>query len=530
MKTKLSPTLAVAISAMMILALVPAVSAPPVASQRASSVVVVFNFTSLPSNAAGIISAAGGQMTRAIPEIGVAFARPTTVSGDVFLENLRRSPSITRAGYDLIGTLDPLNVIADDEFAAPENGPPNHPMPPPPAVISGAAAIDRYYIPAAGNVPANQWAIYRVGGFGGGIYGFTGGAWDTTTGSSGVTIAILDTGVSSLHPDVAGKIVDAQSTLFGVDPFAVGSSTIFDDGSPEDQQGHGTWTSSLAAGAVGNALGGVVGVCPGCSIANLKVLVRTPTGGGSGLFEWSIAAIVYAANMGYEVISMSLGGFALRADKGDQAIYMALVRATNYAFNHGSLIIASAGNSGLDLNDIGPFLHLPSDLPNVMPISATDNPNFNTIGPGDHLAFYSNYGSSHVRLAAPGGDFPVGGAIGATGFIRGACTPGKQGVDLSVNTGCFTLGHVYYVRAIGTSASAPLVAGAAGLMLSANPQLGSHHLRQLLHQSAQDIGKPGYDEFFGWGMVDATAAVAAAVSFDVNAGLAATDRTIGPTR
>lgn len=476
-------------------------------SAHSQNVVAVFNSNTLPSNFADVISAAGGQVIKAIPEIGVVDAKANPgVFGDTFLANLNRNPAINAAGYDIMAELiAPTSVVADDPAAVtPDTCTPM--CPPPPASIVGAPARDRYYIPAAGNVPSNEWGVMRVGGFGGGIYGLTGGAWDRTTGSSSITIAIIDTGISPLHPDVGGKVIDAQSSLFGTTSLFGASN---DDGTPDDQVGHGTWTASLAAGRLDSAggLGGVVGVAPGVNLANLKTLVRTPTGGGTGEFAWTTAAIVYAAEQGYQVISMSLGGFADLSNRGDRAVYTSILRATNFAFNHGSILIAAAGNAALNLDTIGQFVELPGQLPNVISVTATGNPFYN--GGVDFLASYSDFGTSLHGLAAPGGDSPAGGAIGSTGFIRGACSPGKPGV---ANAKCFTLGNVYYVRATGTSASTPLVAGAAALVFSVNPTLRPDQVRAILYQTAQDIGKPGYDAFFNFGLVDATAAVMATPS------------------
>ncbi len=458
-----------------------------------------------------MIAAAGGTILHSVPDIGVLKARATIVSSDTFIGNLRADSRVHSAGYDLIADLImPSQVVADDNTDS---------IPPPPSTIVGAPAADRYYQPANGNTPPNQWAIYRVGGFGGGIYGFTGGAWDVTKGSSSVTIALLDTGISTLHPDVNGaKLVDAQSAIFGTTP-----RLPYDTGSPEDQEGHGTWTASLAAGKLDpvGGLGGVVGVAPGVSIAGLKVLTRTASGGGSGEFSWTVAAIVYAANKGYQVISMSLGGFADLTVKDDQAVFVALTRATDFAFNHGSLLVAAAGNNGVNLDNLcnphvvgSPstcLVELPGSLPNVIAVTATTNPacvenlstNVCSSGP-DALAFYSNFGSSLHGLSAPGGSLPAAGAIGKTGFVRGACGPG---ISSNPNSKCFTLGNVYYVRAIGTSASTPLVAGAAALVFSVRPDLSPNQVRSILYQTAQDIGKPGFDEFFQFGLVDAHAAV-----------------------
>ncbi len=505
MKTKLS-IIAVTIATLMLMSSLPHFSTHAVSNQHSSNVVINFNGVGLPTNYASIVAGAGGQVITAIPEIGVVHAQAVGVSSDTFLANIRGESHVYEAGYDIVSDLVmPVSVAADDTN-------PDQVIPPPPSTIIGAPARDRYYIEANGNIPSNQWAVRHVGGFGTGGYGPSGGAWDTTTGSSVVTIAIVDTGVSPLHPDVGPKVIDAQSSIFGT------TASPYDDGSPDDQEGHGTWTSSLAAASLDpvGGLGATVGVAPGVNIANLKVLTRTASGGGSGQFAWTVAAIVYAANMGYQVISMSLGGFADLSNRDDHAIYVALVRATNFAYNHGSILFAAAGNNGLNLDKIGSFVEIPGQLPHVIAVVATTNPacaeNLTpgaTCAPGpEGLAFYSNFGTSINALAAPGGSLPAGSAIGKTGFVRGACGPGKASNNFSK---CFTLGNVYYVRAIGTSAATPLAAGAAALVLSVLPGLSPSMLQTILQQSATNIGAK---EFFGFGEVNATAAVQLALNID----------------
>jgi subtilisin family serine protease len=91
------------------------------------------------------------------------------------------------------------------------------------------------------------------------------------------------------------------------------------------------------------------------------------------------------------------------------------------------------------------------------------------------LAYYNNYGAPLNAIAAPGGSYPVGGDTAVSGWVRGACSNGIANtadglpVDSAHSYGCFNLGHTPYVQAMGTSASAPLAAGAAALLFSANP-------------------------------------------------------------
>ena len=147
--------------------------------------------------------------------------------------------------------------------------------------------------------------------------------------------------------------------------------------------------------------------------------------------------------------------------------------------------------------------------------------------------------SRRARTAAPGGAPPSGGCAftgtpcNPTGFVRGACSAGVPGTSTPSPTGypasgpppagtswgCFSLSanvsgqlvnHIWYVQATGTSAATPIAAGVAALTKAANPSLSPAQIRTILQQTSQDIGKPGYDALFNLGLVDATAAVAAA--------------------
>src|SRR5207237_5812575 len=165
-------------------------------------------------------------------------------------------------------------------------------------------------------------------------------------------------------------------------------------------------------------------------------------------------AIIQATNDGYPLINMTRGGSLRRNDKGSNASWLAWNRVANYANRNGTLIVASAGNDGYDLN--GVIAHVPSDLPTVLSTSATGMSQLAftaglyqpTPGAADVLAFYSNYGSP-VDIAAPGGD----------------CGPGyPNSCDapyLILNDYVFPDGTAGYVFAAGTSMATPHVSATA---------------------------------------------------------------------
>ena len=353
------------------------------------------------------------------------------------------------------------------------------------SVITGPTAIyDTYY-----NSPQG-WAVRQAGGYGNSTPGGpTRGPWDTATGR-GVRIAILDSGIDAAHPDLSPNLT---LNLSEVDPTIMPS--ICDDGSPRDQDGHGTWTASLAAAALGPGTGRLIGVAPSATLLNIKVLERMPltipganetarctAGGASGLLSWVIQGIDDAIANHADVISMSLGA-TIDLSTGDGAgVKAAFDRVTYAATQAGAVIVAAAGNDGYDLTNPR-YIEIPAQSRSVLAVAASTNPDCmeNTssgaacVSGPPSLAYYSNRGGPLNALAAPGGSYPSGGDMSVSGWVRGACSSGIPNTtdglptDSSHSFGCFDLGHTAYVQAIGTSASAPLVAGAVALLRSAHP-------------------------------------------------------------
>ncbi len=336
------------------------------------------------------------------------------------------------------------------------------------------------------------WAVLQAGGYGANITGGPAtGPWSTTMGS-GARIAVLDSGVDASHPDIAPNLA---LNLSEIDP------TVFpnacDDGSPQDQQGHGTWTASLATGAAGPGTGGVIGVAPQATLLNIKVLQRVPATTGSnigtgiaaqcsagqtgGLLSWVLQGIHDAIAARADVVSLSLGS-VVDLYSGDGAGWKATFdRVTHAATAANVVLVAAVGNDALDLSG-GRYIELPAQARDVLPVVASTNSDCAenlaagavcAAGPITR-AYYSNFGVSLNAIAAPGGSFPNVSETGINGFVRGACS----------STGCFNLGNSSYVQAMGTSASAPLVAGAAALLRAAHPAWTATHIVAALRSSA----------------------------------------------
>ena len=280
---------------------------------------------------------------------------------------------------------------------------------------------------------AEQWNMRQINALAG---------WKAG-GGRGVTVAVLDTGVSPVA-DLGGSLLKGgMSFVPGVDKFA-------------DGNGHGTHVSGTIAQNTNNGEG-VVGVAPNVTIVPFKVLADQ--GGGSA--DRIAAAIDEAADRGVDIINMSLGG-------GHSEI---MNKAAADAARRGVLVVASAGNSGRE------GLGSPASSKEVIAVGAT--------GPADEKAPYSTYGQG-LEIAAPGGNTqkPGGGILQSTVDGQGGQT---------------------YASYQGTSMAAPHVSGALAILLGRGiaPKAAVH----TLYATAKDLGGKGYDKTFGHGRIDVGAAV-----------------------
>ena len=201
-------------------------------------------------------------------------------------------------------------------------------------------------------VITQQWALRDIHAY---------EAWDITTGGA-VTIALLDTGVSPSHPDLAGKL------LPGYDFFN-------NDSDPSDDEGHGTYTAGVAAANTNNGIG-IAGICWGCRILPVKVLGSRGQGDDATIAQ----GIRWAVDQGARIISMSLGG------PEDTQV---MRDAVQYAHDRNVLIIAASGNGQAE----GNLPNYPAAYPSVLAVSATNS--------NDGVTGFSTTGS-FVDIAAPG--------------------------------------------------------------------------------------------------------------------------------
>ncbi len=272
-------------------------------------------------------------------------------------------------------------------------------------------------------------------------------AWNTNTGSSNSVVAVLDTGVKSTHTDISGKLLPGCNVLGSFTENSCGSDI-------NDGNGHGTAVAGTAAAKTNNGTG-VAGVCWNCPVLPVKVLGDSGSGSLSDTIEGIMFARNYALNNPSKrvVINMSLG-----RDCQSSGVTQAEQDAINAAWNAGVLVVASAGNSA------NSNLQCPAAANHVIAVSATTS--------ADTLASFSSYGS-FVDIAAPG-----------------------------VNI--YTLSGTSYGYWSGTSFSAPVVSGVAGLVWSVDPSLTNAEVDQILRDTAENIGS---STFFGEGRVNADFAV-----------------------
>lgn len=228
------------------------------------------------------------------------------------------------------------------------------------------------------------------------------------------------------------------------DNYLGGYDWVNGDNDPMDDNGHGTYVAGIIA-AEQNGLG-IIGVSPGAKLRAYKVLDKYGLG-----YDYHVAeAIIEAADKGVDIISMSLGGGYSRV----------LEEAAEYAANKDILLVAAAGNNK------GRVLY-PAAFDTVIAVSSTDIDNT--------LSSFSSFGPE-VELTAPGG-----------------------GVESVLST---DLGGGYAGRS-GTSASAAHVTGVAALAKELHTEWKSREIRNLLHSSVVDLGTPGRDDFYGYGLIDA---------------------------
>ncbi|MDH3458136.1 MAG: S8 family serine peptidase [Gemmatimonadota bacterium] len=417
----------------------------------------------IPADFADRVAALGGTLFRTHPEIGVVVTSGLT---DQAAAELKRSRGVSGIERDLLVQWRP----SQDNLEA----------------LRAPGALGPASDPTAAFLYPCQWNMTQIN---------APGAWSQGEfGSANAKVAVLDGGIDPFHIDLQYRVDVANSVSLLSSP-SICDWVVDDVGTINDYDSHGSFVAGLIAS---NGIG-MASVAPGAMIVGVKVLNCL----GSGSFGDIIAGILYATNLSdVSVINMSLGVHLPKSLPGAGPLVGALNKAVNYAQTHGKLVVSSAGNEGVDLDHDRNFIHVPSQNGSGIAAWAGDID-------GD-LAGYSNHGRSGAWVGAGGGD-----DIDPSPPLASCpLSPDLQGGVLSVcsTTSIFlpicAENGFYILDGVGTSFSAPLVAGVAALLDGKyGGVLNGGQLKTMLAQTADDIGKRGVDHLYSHGRVNAGNAV-----------------------
>jgi len=298
-------------------------------------------------------------------------------------------------------------------------------------------------------------------------------AWDYTTGSSDIIIGVIDSGILFDHPDLQHNIfinpneipdngidddnngyIDDWHGWDFTDAIELADQALGDylkqDNDPTDENFHGTHVSGILA-ADSNNNEGICGVTWNCKLLVVRSGFQTTEGAGYLQDDDAAAGIIYATDMGARVINLSWG---------DSNYSPIIADACQYAYDHGVIVVAAAGNEPV------PSVSYPARLSTVISVGAVDS--------YKNLAGFSSYGPD-LDIVAPGDQI--------------LSTYHAEGSDI-------------YKELPGTSMASPFVAGSIALLLSLDPTLSYEEVRSRLLSTCEDLGNPGFDDTFGYGLLN----------------------------
>jgi subtilisin family serine protease len=273
-------------------------------------------------------------------------------------------------------------------------------------------------------------------------------AWTTTEGK-GITIAVIDTGVDGSVPDLAGAVSG------GIDYSGQGATNGEKPVGDADERNHGTMVASLAAGRGTAGGAGLIGVAPQAKILSISIgFGAAVTNSDDQIAE----AVTWAVNHGANVINMSLTRNTLAWPESWDKAFL-------YAMQHNVVIVAAAGNRGSGTTEVG----APATMPGVLTVAGVDR-------------------SEKASVDAS-----------AQGITIGVSAPSEQ-----------LLGAIpggQYVEWEGTSGSTPIVSGVVALVMASHPGITAANAINRVISTARDAGAKGVDPIYGYGLVNAAAAV-----------------------
>jgi lantibiotic leader peptide-processing serine protease len=430
------------------------ISAPTVRATASNRYVVTFKADAVPSDFADRVAALGATVTASYDGAGIAVVDDLNA---VALTQLSAANDIEAVDPDLVfrfidapatlATLDATDVSAN-------------------STTNPSTAI----------LYAFQWNMRAIR---------ADAAWAAgQLGSPAVKVAIVDTGIDYLHPDLVGLVDLANSASFVPAEDAIVSALFPAREAFTDLNYHGTHVAAVVSS---NALL-VAGVSSRTTLMAVKVLDVN----GAANTSTMVAGLLHAVDHGANVVNMSIGVRDLLSRESNviRAFERAINRVFRYAKSRGVAVVVSAGNESQDLDENQTF-KLFCGATHVICVSATGPTSQGSpTGPWQNIdapASYSNYGHTAVEVAAPGGN--------GTSVIVGPCSRTSL-VLPQCQTAFLALGLQ------GTSSAAPHVSGLAALVLAKQGPMTPTQLKTILGKSADDLGAPGRDDFYGRGRIN----------------------------
>ena len=301
--------------------------------------------------------------------------------------------------------------------------------------------------------------------------------WLTLPSFEPIPVAVIDSGVDKTHPDLADRILDAESFVGGK--------------AGTDALGHGTFVAGLIAAGVDNGIG-IAGLAPSARILDAKVVTKSR----AIPVEAEARAIRWAVDNGARVINMSLGGIRDPLDPERDTYSRLEADAVAYAVSNGVVVVAAVGNSDQAPESPWRYASYPAALPHVLGVSAMSDTGA--------IPLFSNRDRIYNDIAAPG-----------LRILSALPRPLTARFPSCTEQGYSSCGPEEYREAQGTSFAAPQVSAAAAVLLSLRPTLRPEQVTQLLQQTAVDLDVStgcsacavGRDAYSGRGRLDVAAAI-----------------------